>query len=148
MIGGARTPFVEAGTVFKTYTALQLAAHSVTGLLEKLKLDPRSVDELVYGMVVVDPRISPLSREVVFASQLPTEWISCTGFSTNSLSGTITAGNSSPLTDGAASVLLMSEERARKEGREPLAFIRALEFVDINPKDGLLMGPGVAPNFI
>ena len=32
--------------------------------------------------------------------------------------GTLTAGNSSPLTDGAASVLLMSEARARKEGRE------------------------------
>ncbi len=59
-------------------------------------------------------------------------------------SGTITAGNSSPLTDGAASVLLMSEERARKEGREPLAFIKAFEFVGIDPKDGLLMGPGLA----
>ncbi len=59
-------------------------------------------------------------------------------------SGTITAGNSSPLTDGAASVLLMSEVRAQKEGREPLAFIKAFEFVGIDPKDGLLMGPGLA----
>ncbi len=57
--------------------------------------------------------------------------------------GTITAGNSSPLTDGAASVLLMSEERARKEQREPLAFIKSFEFVGIDPKDGLLMGPGI-----
>ena len=59
-------------------------------------------------------------------------------------SGTITAGNSSPLTDGAASVLLMSEARAQKEGREPLAFIKAFKFVGIDPKDGLLMGPGLA----
>ncbi len=58
--------------------------------------------------------------------------------------GTITAGNSSPLTDGAASVLLMSEERARKEDREPLAFIKAFEFVGIDPNDGLLMGPAIA----
>ena len=58
--------------------------------------------------------------------------------------GTITAGNSSPLTDGAASVLLMSEERARKEGREPLAFIKAFEFVGINPEDGLLTGVELA----
>ena len=58
--------------------------------------------------------------------------------------GTITAGNASPLTDGAASVLLMSENRARDEGREPLAFIKAIQFVGIDPSDGLLMGPGVA----
>ncbi|MBT8202698.1 MAG: acetyl-CoA C-acyltransferase [Acidimicrobiia bacterium] len=58
--------------------------------------------------------------------------------------GTLTAGNSSPLTDGAAAVMLMSEERARAEGLEPLAFVRDVEFVGINPADGLLMGPGVA----
>src|SRR4029450_10840055 len=33
--------------------------------------------------------------------------------------GTVTAGNSSPLTDGAAAVLLMSEARGRGEGEEP-----------------------------
>ena len=38
----------------------------------------------------------------------------------------------------------MSEERAEREGREPLAFIKAFEFVGIDPKDGLLMGPGIA----
>lgn len=58
--------------------------------------------------------------------------------------GTITAANASPLTDGAAAVLLMSEERARREGFEPLAFIRAAEFSAISPKDGLLMAPAVA----
>jgi len=59
-------------------------------------------------------------------------------------SGTLTAGNSSPLTDGAAAVMLMSEDRAKAEGLEPLAFIRDVEFVGIDPADGLLMGPGVA----
>lgn len=58
--------------------------------------------------------------------------------------GSITAGNASPLTDGAAAVLLMSEERAEREGREPLAFIRATLTVGIDPADGLLMGPGIA----
>jgi acetyl-CoA acetyltransferase family protein len=58
--------------------------------------------------------------------------------------GTITAANASPLTDGAAAVLLMSEERARREGLEPLAFIRATEFAAIHPRDGLLMAPAVA----
>lgn len=58
--------------------------------------------------------------------------------------GTLTAGNSSPLTDGAAVVLLMSEDRAKKENREPLAFIKAFEYAAIDPKDGLLMAPGIA----
>jgi len=301
IMGGARTPFVKAGTVFKQYSALDLAVHSVNGLLEKQTLDPASVDELVYGIVVLDPRISHLAREVVFSSMLPPEVKALTvtnncitgtsaiasiydsiiagraevgiaggvesmsnpavlfnkrasrifldaikaktvgaklrqvmklrpsdlkptapdieepstGLSMGehtelmvkewkiprdeqdeiayrshmnahratedgrlkaeihplgvvdhdllirpkttrerlaqlspvfdrSPTGTITAGNSSPLTDGAAAVLLMSEERARKEGREPLAFIKAFEFVGIDPGDGLLMGPGLA----
>jgi acetyl-CoA acetyltransferase len=38
----------------------------------------------------------------------------------------------------------MSEARARREGREPLAYIRDFEFVGIDPADGLLMGPAVA----
>ena len=58
--------------------------------------------------------------------------------------GTLTAGNSSPLTDGASAVLLMSEERVEREGREPLAFVRAVEYAAIDPDDGLLMGPAVA----
>jgi acetyl-CoA acetyltransferase family protein len=58
--------------------------------------------------------------------------------------GTITAGSSSPLTDGAACVLLMSERRAEREGREPQAFIKAMGNASIDPGDGLLMGPGVA----
>lgn len=61
-----------------------------------------------------------------------------------SASGTLTAGNSSPLTDGAAAVVLMSEQRAREMGYEPLAFIRDFINVGVHPDDGLLMGPGVA----
>ena len=301
IIGGSRTPFVKAATAFRKRSALELAVHSVDGLLEKQTLDPALVEELAYGITVVDPRIPHLAREVVFSSRLPVEVRALTltdncitgtsaivsiydaifagrievgiaggvesmsnpavlfsreasriildagtqkttkaklagllklrpghfkprtpgvkepstGLSMGehtelmvkeweipqadqdeiafrshmnahratedgrlraeihpldgidhdlitrsdtsleklarlppvfdrSPSGTITAGNSSPLTDGAASVLLMSEERARREGREPLAYIKAFEFAAIDPKDGLLMGPGVA----
>ncbi len=59
-------------------------------------------------------------------------------------SGTLTAGNSSPLTDGAASVVLMSESAASEHGYSPLAYVKGIEFASISPKDGLLMGPGVA----
>jgi acetyl-CoA acetyltransferase family protein len=58
--------------------------------------------------------------------------------------GTITAGNSSPVTDGASAVLLMSEKRARQEGRVPLAYIEAMEYAALHPSEGLLMAPAIA----
>ncbi len=301
VVGGSRTPFVKAGTVFRKYSPLELSVHSVNGLLEKQKLDPQSVDELVYGITVLDARIPHFAREVVFSSSLPsaiqaltvanncitgTSAITAihdsivagraeigiaggvesmsnpavlfskrasrsfldaasaktlgqrlrvlaklrpwdfkphapaveepsTGLSMGehtelmvkewnisreeqdeiayrshmnahqatqdrrlkaeihpldgidhdlfirpdtsleklarlspvfdrSSAGTITAGNASPLTDGASAVLLMSEERAQSQGREALAFVKDFEYAAIDPKDGLLMGPGVA----
>jgi acetyl-CoA acetyltransferase family protein len=57
--------------------------------------------------------------------------------------GTITAGNASPVSDGASAVLLMSERRAAEEGREPLAFIEAMDYAAIHPDQGLLMAPAI-----
>lgn len=58
--------------------------------------------------------------------------------------GTVTAGNSSPLTDGAAALVVMSEEKARSLGREPLGFIRAYAYAATDPADQLLQGPAYA----
>jgi acetyl-CoA acetyltransferase family protein len=57
--------------------------------------------------------------------------------------GTITAGNASPVTDGASAVLLMTDARAREEHREPLAFIEGIEYAAIHPDEGLLMAPAI-----
>jgi acetyl-CoA C-acetyltransferase len=56
--------------------------------------------------------------------------------------GTITAGNSSGITDGAAALIVMSEDRARAEGREPLARIVAYASAGVDPA---YMGIGVVP---
>ena len=58
--------------------------------------------------------------------------------------GSVTAGNASPLTDGAAVVLLMSEARAKAEGYAPLAFIRSWAVAAVDPGGQLLMGPALA----
>jgi acetyl-CoA acyltransferase len=58
--------------------------------------------------------------------------------------GTITAGNASPLTDGAAAVVLASEARARAWGREPLAKIRSYAYAAVDPADQLLIAPAYA----
>lgn len=58
--------------------------------------------------------------------------------------GTVTAGNASPLTDGAAAVLLMADEVARAGGHVPLAYVRAWAVAAVDPAGQLLMGPGLA----
>jgi acetyl-CoA acyltransferase len=55
--------------------------------------------------------------------------------------GSVTAGNSSPLTDGAAAVLLMAEEKAEALGYAPLAYLRSYAVAAVDPGWQLLMGP-------
>lgn len=73
-------------------------------------------------------------------------------FGTDGPDPTMTAGNSTPLTDGAAVVLLASEEWAEARGLEPLAYLTAYETAAVDfvrgdvagGEDGLLMAPAYA----
>lgn len=58
--------------------------------------------------------------------------------------GTLTAGNSTALTDGAASVLIMSEEKAIELGYTPLAVVKSWDYCAVDPRDQLLMGPAIS----
>jgi acetyl-CoA acyltransferase len=58
--------------------------------------------------------------------------------------GSVTAGNASPLTDGAAAVLLMSAAKANALGYEPLAYLRSYAVSAVDPSWQLLMGPAYA----
>jgi len=58
--------------------------------------------------------------------------------------GTVTAANSSPLTDGASALLLMREDKARAMGLDVLGFIRSTAFAALDPAEQLLMGPAYA----
>lgn len=58
--------------------------------------------------------------------------------------GTITAGNASFLSDGAAAVLLMSERKISELGLEPLAEVISFAVVALDPLEDLLLGPAVA----
>jgi acetyl-CoA C-acetyltransferase/acetyl-CoA acyltransferase len=48
--------------------------------------------------------------------------------------GTVTAGNSSQITDAAAGVVLMSESEAKKRGLEPLGYLRDYAYEGLDPK--------------
>ena len=301
IIGGVRTPFVRAGTKFKELSMQQLGEHVTAALVKRLNIDPKGIDQFVFGTVLLDPRTPNWAREIMFKAGLPktvyadsvsnncisglvalstlaeritlnqissgigggTESMSnpallfsprgtkiflelsrarslgerlklfsqfrpkhffpkapgisepSTGLSMGehmeitakelkipratqdaiafashqnahkaeaagvfageiealagvtkdgfirpdtsleklaalkpvfdkSSAGTLTAGNSSSLTDGASAVYVMSEERAKREGREILAFISDYEYAAIDPNEGLLMAPAVA----
>src|SRR5436190_3145150 len=58
--------------------------------------------------------------------------------------GSVTAGNASPLTDGGSAVLLMSEDRAKSLGYQPIAYIRSYSYAALDPGEQLLMGPVLA----
>lgn len=58
--------------------------------------------------------------------------------------GSVTAATSTPLTDGAAAVLMMSESKAKELGLEVLGYIRSYAFSAIQVEEDMLMGPSYA----
>merc|ERR1719219_279656 len=58
--------------------------------------------------------------------------------------GTVTAANSSYLTDGASAALIMTEDKAKALGLQPKAYFREYVYVSQDPKEQLLLGPAYA----
>lgn len=58
--------------------------------------------------------------------------------------GTVSAANSTPLTDGASAVLLMREDQAKALGYEPIGYIKSYAFAAIDVWEDMLMGPSYA----
>jgi len=58
--------------------------------------------------------------------------------------GTVTAANSSPLTDGASALLLMTEAKAKALGYQPLGYLRSWAYAALDPAGWMLMGPSYA----
>jgi acetyl-CoA acyltransferase len=58
--------------------------------------------------------------------------------------GSVTAGNSSPLTDGASALVLMDADEARARGIEPRGYVRSWAWAAVDPAAQLLQGPAYA----
>jgi acetyl-CoA acetyltransferase family protein len=61
--------------------------------------------------------------------------------------GTVTAGNSSQITDGAAALLVMSESAARERGLEPLGYLREFAYASLEP-ERMGLGPVYATSLL
>jgi acetyl-CoA acyltransferase len=100
-------------------------------------------DEVMH--VAVPPRYERVSaRDNIVRADASLEALSALKPVFDRRYGTITAGNASPLTDGAAAVIVMSEEKARSLGLTPLGYLRSYAYAGLDPRGQLLQGPAYA----
>lgn len=93
---------------------------------------------------IVPPYKEPLQRDNNIRGDSTLEQLAKLRPAFDRRHGTVTAANATPLTDGASTLLLMKESRARELGYEPLGFIRSWAFAAIDPFHDGLMGPSHA----
>lgn len=92
----------------------------------------------------IAPKFKPILKDNGYRGDSTAEKLAKLNPAFDKKNGTLTAANSSFLTDGAAVTLLMSEEKAKELGYKPKAVIKSYVFVGRSPKDELLMGPAYA----
>lgn len=99
-------------------------------------------DEVMH--VFVPPKYEPFTEDNLVRKDSLLESYSKLRPVFDKVHGTVTAGNSSPLTDGASALLLMREDKAVALGLPILGFIRSYAFAALDPSEQLLMGPAYA----
>lgn len=73
IVAGCRTPFCKAGTLLKDARAVDLARYAARELLERSNLDPKVVEEVIFGQVVPSALVPNIAREVSLLPQFPKE---------------------------------------------------------------------------
>ena len=71
ILGGARTPFVKAGTAFAELDVLDLGRSATAEALARSEIDPGQVDEVIFGNVARPVAYHNLAREVVLSLSMP-----------------------------------------------------------------------------
>ena len=100
-------------------------------------------DEQVMS-VIMQPDYKAIDRDNIFRNDSKLEKYSKLKPVFDRKNGSVTAATSSPLTDGASAVLLMSESKVKELGLTPLGYIRSYSFAAIDPNWQMLMGPSFA----
>ncbi|HEX2672992.1 MAG TPA: acetyl-CoA C-acyltransferase FadI [Polyangiaceae bacterium] len=71
IVSGLRTPFAKHGSAYKDLSALDLAKIVVAELLQRTGLEPRQVEQVVYGQVIPSLSVSNIAREIVLGTGMP-----------------------------------------------------------------------------
>jgi acetyl-CoA acyltransferase len=100
-------------------------------------------DEVMH--LAVPPRFEEtVTRDTIPRADTSLEKLSTLRPAFDRRNGSVTAGNSSPLTDGASAVLLMEAGKAEELGHVPKAYLRSWGFAAVDPNWQLLIGPAFA----
>ena len=91
--------------------------------------------------VIPPPYDAPVSRDNLVRDDSTLEGYAQLKPAFDRKHGTITAGNASPLTDGASALLVMRESKARALGYTPLGFVKSWAYAAVDPGWQLLMAP-------
>lgn len=94
--------------------------------------------------VILGPDYNVISRDNLFRADSVLEKYAKLKPVFDRENGSVTAATSSPLTDGASAVLMMSESKAKELGHTPLGYLKSYSFVGIDPNWQMLMGPSFA----
>src|SRR5947207_11771587 len=71
VVKGLRTPFAKSGTHYAKLSALDLGKMVVTELMQRSGIDPKTVQELVFGNVIPSVKAPNIAREIVLGTGLP-----------------------------------------------------------------------------
>src|SRR5438128_4463394 len=71
IVRGLRTPFAKSGTHYAHLNALDLGKLAVTELIERSGVDPKTVQEVVFGNVIPSVKAPNIAREIVLGTGLP-----------------------------------------------------------------------------
>lgn len=117
-------------------------AHRSHTLAAKAWAEGKLNDEVMVAHV--PPFKSPLHQDNVIRTDSTLEGYAKLRPAFDRAHGTVTAGNASPLTDGASALLLMREDQAKALGYEPLGYIKAYAFTANRADVDGLIGPTYA----
>ena len=169
ILGGARTPFVKAGTAFTELDVLDLARSATAEALAHSEVDARDVDEVVFGNVARPVAYHNLAREVVLSLSMParipafTVGLACASACvaitsaadhiTTGNAGVVVAGGSESLTNIpltlspklARALIAASQAKSLPAKARSLAEVRASDIAPVAPgiretSTGLTMG--------
>lgn len=91
--------------------------------------------------VIPPPYDAPVTKDNLVRSDSTVEGYASLKPAFDRRHGTVTAGNASPLTDGASALILMKESKAKALGYAPLGYLKSWSYAAVDPSWQLLMGP-------
>src|SRR5438067_576171 len=140
IVDAVRTPVGKRNGSLASIHAVDLSAHVLNALVARNGFDPAAVDDVIWGCVRQAGQMAPV--ELPDGQVLSADEGLRRGTSPEKLAGlkavfkeggVIHAGNSSQISDGAAAVLMMTSDKARKLGLTPLARVRTAVLAGDDP---------------